>query len=148
MSRTACKFYDPGGSPPDTYSFVVNPSEETERSVSRSYTETARSGNGTGPLLQQGGEGAKKLTLTGTILRPDQDAVFAIWYQRCRDRSIVYEDWAGHQAFVLIESYAAPRSRAGLNLAARGTYLEHAVIRWTMTLRVLRYINGPWAPIA
>lgn len=146
MARTPCYFIDL--SIPDTYAFNINPDTENTREASRSYTETGRSDVTASPLLQQGTDPSQKIEISGTILHPNQDAAFAIWFQRSKSRTIIYQDWAGYQYVVLIERYSAPRQRVAYNATGGNTYMKYSTIQWSMTLRIVKTLTGPWSVMA
>lgn len=139
MARTPNVFRDPAGNLPD-YPWPINHSEEEEGGRVRNIETTALT-SGVGLVMQQGADSLPTLRYSGTILTEAQLVAMRSWYELCRTQTIIFRDFAGDEAEVIVTAFKPTRKRTMRN--ARD--LVNAPLHyWTYSLEmtVIRVISG------
>lgn len=135
-------FSDPAAVLSD-YSWRINHSEEEEGGQSRDVDHTANTGL-TGLVRQQGAAEPAILQYKGTILHRAQVVEMLKWFEACRTRTIIFQDFAGDRYEVLITSFKPQRLRAAKN---NSDYANAPLWYWkySMTMEVLTFLTGVYA---
>lgn len=129
----------PGGL--GAYAWQVNYSEENEFGQARGYT-TTQSADGTSMIVQQAGEEAMTLSLSGTILSRAQHQKFVQYFHRGRWQTLLFTDFEGFQYEVLMKSYKPLRKRTLSN--PRDPSIRLHYYTYTLELLVVRVATGDW----
>lgn len=140
--RTANQFINPKTG--ERYAWPLNHSEETQVTKSRNITDGAATGN-MSLIPQQGAATPLVFQWKGTILAEDQLNAFLYWYGLCDQHSIHVVDFAGDEYNVLITEFVPTRKAVAINPRNPG---QVWIWEYTMTLRVLNVISGPWLAVA
>lgn len=139
MARTPNVFRDPAGVRPD-YAWPINHSEEEEGGRVRNIETTALTA-GVGLVMQQGADSLPTLRYTGTILTEAQKAAMDSWFELCRGQTIIFRDFTGDEAEVIVTAFKPRRVRTMRNARDLANAPLHY---WTYSIEmtVIRVISG------
>lgn len=138
---------DPG-SPGHNYTWHVNHSEEEAFGRSRTITKDAPTA-GVGTIRQQGADSPMEIRVTGTILDELQHFAFIYYLEASRQRSVIFEDFAGDEYEVIVTDYQPVRIRAARNPRANpATPQAHYIRHYTLTMEVITFRGGAWLGVA
>jgi hypothetical protein len=133
------RFYDPLTG--ETYLWQVNHSDEDRFGRDRNITYGAPTGN-TGPVRFQGDKTPIVLQLSGVIFHQAQYEAMVSWFERCERQSILFTDFTGAGAEVIITSFQPTRVWTARN--PRDASIPLHFWRYQMTMEVIRGFEGPW----
>lgn len=144
MAYGRCKFIDPAPGGLGAYNWQVNYDTEESFGKRRNIERTASTG-GIGTVRQQGVDEPLTIRVTGVILHAAQHQKMIDYFSVCKHRSIIYEDFEGYQAEVLIVEFKPLRKRTMRN--PRDPSIRLHYFEYSLELDVLRVISGPWVGV-
>lgn len=125
------------------YQWPVNHNEEQPIGKSRQMADGAPTSN-IGLIPQQGAATPLIRTLKGNMFDDAQHAANLHYWQLCEGQSIYFVEFNADTYEVIITDYEANKKRVARNprFPAK-TYIWE----YTVTMRVLRALSGPWAGV-
>lgn len=139
MSVPRDQFVDPQTG--ETYNFHVNHSDEDDSGRTRDIQHSANTGL-TGLVRQQGNQTPLLMRWRGSILHTAQHEALWRWFQKCEDRTIILNDFAGDSYEIIITSFQPLRKRGENNNDANAPLWYWS---YTLEMEVVRVIDGALA---
>lgn len=142
MAYVRNQFRDPATA--ETYDWPVNHSDEGAYPKTRTLSTGGNTGH-TGLIVQQGDDAPLTMELSGVIFHQSQRNAMSHWFALCTANTIIFRDFTGGEAEVIITSFDPVRKRTLRNPRDPSIPLHY----WTYTLRmqVITVLSGDWAGV-